>query len=112
VAGVISTLDYVLGENALDQSYVTGYGARPLRNPHHRFFARQIRDDRPEPPPGIVSGGPNSAVQDPYARAAGLEGKPAQQCFIDHIESWSTNEVTINWNAPLAWVAAFASGLD
>jgi endoglucanase len=112
VAGVISTLDYVLGENALDQSYVTGYGARPLRNPHHRFFARQIRDDRPEPPPGIVSGGPNSGVQDPYARAAGLEGKPAQQCFIDHIESWSTNEITINWNAPLAWVAAFVSGLD
>ena len=111
-AAVISSLDYVLGENALDQSYVTGYGARPLRNPHHRFFSRQIRDDRPPPPPGILSGGPNSGVQDPYARAAGLEGKPAQQCFIDHIESWSTNEVTINWNAPLAWVAAFASGLD
>ena len=110
-AGVISALDYVLGQNALDQSYVTGYGRRPLRNPHHRFFSHQVREDRPVPPPGIVSGGPNSAVQDPYARAAGLEGKPAQQCFIDHIESWSTNEVTINWNAPFAWVTAFASGL-
>ena len=104
-----SALDYVLGENALDQSYVTGYGARPLLHPHHRFFAHQVRADRPEPPPGLVSGGPNSSVQDPYARAAGLAGKPAQQCFIDHMESWSTNEVAINWNAPLAWVTAFAA---
>jgi endoglucanase len=24
-----------------------------------------------------------------------------------NIESWSTNEIAINWNAPLAWAAAF-----
>jgi endoglucanase len=106
-AGVASTADYLLGRNPLDQSYVTGYGARPLRNPHHRFFAKQLRSDLPEPPPGIVSGGPNSDVQDPYARGAGLLGEPPQKCFLDHIESWSTNEVTINWNAPFAWVIAF-----
>ena len=41
------------------------------------------------------------------AQAAGLAGCAPQKCFVDHIESWSTNEVTINWNAPLAWVAAF-----
>jgi endoglucanase len=29
------------------------------------------------------------------------------KCFMDNGEAWSTNEVTINWNAPLAWVAAF-----
>jgi endoglucanase len=100
-------MDYLLGRNPIDQSYVTGYGERPLRHPHHRFFAHQVRKDRPEPPPGIVSGGPNSSVQDPYARGAGLLGQPPQKCFLDHIESWSTNEVTINWNAPFAWVAAF-----
>ena len=107
LSAVVSALDYLLGHNPLDQSYVTGYGARPLVNPHHRFFAHQVRSDRPAPPPGIVSGGPNSALQDPIARAAGLAGKPPQKCFLDHIESWSTNEVTINWNAPLAWVVAF-----
>jgi endoglucanase len=107
LAGVSSTLDYLLGRNPLDQSYVTGYGIRPLRNPHHRFFAKQVRKDRPEPPPGIVSGGPNSGLQDPYARGAGLVGQAPQKCFLDHIESWSTNEVTINWNAPFAWVVAF-----
>jgi endoglucanase len=107
VAAVTSAMDYLLGRNPIDQSYVTGYGTRPLRNPHHRFFAKQVRKDRPEPPPGIVSGGPNSGVQDPYARGAGLAGKPPQTCFLDHIESWSTNEITINWNAPFAWVSAF-----
>ncbi len=104
---VVGTMDYLLGENPMDQSYITGYGARPLRNPHHRFFAHQVRVDRPEPPPGIVSGGPNSGLQDPMARAAGLAGRAPQKCFLDHIESWSTNEITINWNAPLAWIAAF-----
>jgi endoglucanase len=28
-------------------------------------------------------------------------------CFVDNIEAWSVNEIAINWNAPLAWVAAF-----
>jgi endoglucanase len=27
--------------------------------------------------------------------------------LLDHIEAWSANEEAINWNAPLAWVAAF-----
>ncbi len=26
---------------------------------------------------------------------------------MDHIEAWSTNEITINWNSALAWVLAF-----
>jgi endoglucanase len=54
-----------------------------------------------------LSGGPNSALQDPYAKAAGLAGCKPQKCFIDNIESWSTNEITINWNAPLFWVSAW-----
>jgi endoglucanase len=108
--GVVSTLDYLLGENPLDQSYISGYGARPLKNPHHRFFSHQVREDRPEVPPGFVSGGPNSGLQDPIAQGAGLAGCAPQKCFLDHIESYSTNEVAINWNAPLAWLAAFLDG--
>jgi endoglucanase len=104
---VVSAMDYVLGRNPLDQSYVTGYGARPLLHPHHRFWSSQAVPGRPDPPPGLLSGGPNSGVQDPYARGAGLRGRSPQKCFVDHIESFSTNEVAINWNAPLAWVAAF-----
>ena len=55
----------------------------------------------------MVSGGPNSGLEDPYVQAAGLKGCAPQKCFVDHSEAWSANEITINWNAPLAWVAAF-----
>ncbi len=107
LGAVAAGMDYLLGRNPLDQSYITGYGFRPLRNPHHRFWAHQANPKYPSPPPGLVSGGPNSSLQDPYAQGAGLPGCAPERCFVDHIESWSTNEIAINWNAPLAWVLAF-----
>jgi endoglucanase len=86
---------------------VTGYGKRPLEHPHHRFWAHQANAKFPSAPPGIVSGGPNSGLQDPYVQAAGLAGCAPEKCFADNIEAWSANEIAINWNAPLAWVASF-----
>jgi endoglucanase len=100
----VAGMDYILGRNVMDQSYVTGWGARPLMNPHHRFWAHQSNSKFPQAPPGAVSGGPNSGLQDPYVKAANLAGRAPEKCFADHIESWSTNEVAINWNAPFAWV--------
>jgi endoglucanase len=100
-------LDYVLGTNPNDQSYVTGYGFRPLEHPHHRFWAHQANAAFPSPPPGVLSGGPNSGLQDPYVQAFGLQGCAPEKCYVDNIEAWSANEEAINWNAPLAWVAAF-----
>jgi endoglucanase len=61
----------------------------------------------PSAPAGIVSGGPNSGLQDPYVKAAGLTKCAPEKCFIDNAEAWSTNEITINWNAPLVWVTAW-----
>jgi endoglucanase len=104
---VATGVDYLLGRNALAQSYVTGYGAKASHNPHHRFWAHQANARYPGPPPGALVGGPNSGLQDPYAQGAGLVGSPPQKCYADHVESWSTNEVAINWNAPLAWIVAF-----
>jgi endoglucanase len=105
--GVAESMDYILGRNPLDQSYVTGYGDRPLENPHHRFWAYQVDHRFPKAPAGAMSGGPNSGLQDPYVQAAGLSGCAPEKCFVDNIEAWSANEITINWNAPLAWVAAY-----
>lgn len=104
--GAADAMNYLLGRNAMDQFCVSGYGARPLQNPHHRFWARQKDRLYPSPYPGAVSGGPNSAIQDPVASAR-LKGCPPQKCYVDDIESYATNEVAINWNAPLAWLAAF-----
>jgi endoglucanase len=104
---VAEGMDYLMGRNPLDQTYVTGYGERPLEHPHHRFWASQANGKFPSAPPGAVSGGPNSGLEDPYVQAAGLKGCAPQKCFIDNIEAWSANEITINWNAPLVWVASF-----
>jgi len=104
--GAAEAMNYLLGRNALSKSYVSGYGENPLQNPHHRFWAFQANSSFPRPPAGALSGGPNSSLQDPYA-AANLAGCAPQKCYADHIDSYSTNEVTINWNAPLAWLAAF-----
>jgi endoglucanase len=105
---LIDALDYVLGRNPLDQSYVTGYGAKPMRNPHHRFWAHQKDSSYPSPPPGALSGGPNSSnMIDPIAKE--MKGACAMQtCWKDHIDAYALNEVAINWNAPLFWVSAFA----
>ncbi|MBM6575985.1 glycoside hydrolase family 9 protein [Microvirga sp. SRT01] len=105
--GAVDVMDYVLGRNPLDQSYVSGFGARPLMNPHHRFWAHQLDATLPGPPPGVVSGGPNStAMSDPIA-AAMKGGCAPQRCWKDEITAYALNEVAINWNAPLLWVAAY-----
>ncbi|HVZ88781.1 MAG TPA: glycoside hydrolase family 9 protein [Polyangia bacterium] len=105
--GAADCLDYILGRNPLAFSYVAGYGTYAMRNPHHRVWAHQKDPALPEAPPGAVAGGPNSALQDPYIRKLGMGSCPPETCYVDNIESYSTNEVAINWNAALAWDAAF-----
>ncbi|MEV7140414.1 glycoside hydrolase family 9 protein [Streptomyces tauricus] len=107
-AGVLESMDYLLGRNTLDLSYVTGYGDTYAKNQHHRFWAHQYDASLPNPPAGSLAGGPNSGLQDPVAQEH-LAGCAPAACYIDDIGSYSTNEVTINWNAPLAWLAAFTA---
>ncbi|MFZ6027178.1 MAG: glycoside hydrolase family 9 protein [Chloroflexota bacterium] len=104
IDGVIQAMDYLLGRNPLGKSYISGYGENPLLHPHHRFWANE--GIYPPPPPGVVAGGPNSNLQDGVA-ASQLAGCIYQNCYLDNRDSYSTNEVAINWNAPLAWVTAF-----
>jgi endoglucanase len=104
--GILDSMNYVLGMNANDLSFVSGFGARAMEHPHHRFWANQPENGYPAPPPGVIAGGPNSAPADPAAIAA-VSDVPTSRRYIDHIDSYSTNEVAINWNAPLVWVAAY-----
>jgi endoglucanase len=105
--GAVDAMDYVLGRNPLDRSYVTGFGARPMRHPHHRFWANQANAAYPEPPAGVLSGGPNStSMGDPVAKAMKGQCRP-QTCWTDDYRAFTQNEVAINWNAPLVWTSAF-----
>ncbi|MBR2912915.1 MAG: glycoside hydrolase family 9 protein [Oscillospiraceae bacterium] len=107
--GVVGAMDYLLGRNAMDYSYVTGYGTHSIEYPHHRWWSNQISSDFPKAPCGVLCGGPNSGMQDPWVRGSGWKkGEIApQKCYMDHIEAWSVNECTINWNSPLAWLTGF-----
>jgi len=115
--GMVAGKDNLLGRNAMDKSYVSGYGENPLQNPHHRHWAYQAwpRQDLryPLPPAGAISGGPNSTItlEDCKAtQAMSLYERcrlTPQKCYTDDIDAFSVNEVTINWNAPFAWVTSY-----
>jgi endoglucanase len=112
---VIEGIDYILGRNALNQSYVTGYGEQNSHAQHNRWFANSINAAMPQPPVGSLAGGPNSdrGTWDPVA-AEKLEpclDRP-QFCYIDDVGSWSTNEIAINWASTLSWVAGFVADQD
>lgn len=96
-------MDYLLGRNAVNYCYVTGFGSKPVMYPHHRPSSA---DGVEEPVPGLVSGGPNKELQDRYAQKR-LTGKPPARCFIDSDLSYATNEVAIYWNTPAVFVAAY-----
>ena len=104
---VLSSMDYLLGRNALNQSFITGYGERASQNEHNRIFAHELDPKLPNPPVGSMAGGPNSGLDDPVAQQ-NLPGCAPAKCYLDEIDSYSTNETAINWNSSLAWLAAFA----
>jgi endoglucanase len=96
----VANLDYLLGRNATGYSFVTGYGARTPRFPHHRPSAA---DTVAAPVPGLLVGGPNPGRQDhcPGYPASSL---PALS-YVDETCAYAANEIAINWNAPLAYLA-------
>ncbi|GAA1777679.1 cellulase [Luedemannella helvata] len=112
---VLSGMDYLLGRNALNRSYITGYGEVDTHRQYHRWFANSIDDDLPPPPPGSIGGGPNSyaSTWDSTAadKLAGCESRP-QWCSIDDAQSYATNEIAINWMSTLAWAASFVADQD
>lgn len=87
------TLHYLLGRNTFNTSYVTQVGSRWPMNPHHR---PSEADNVNEPWPGMLIGGPN-------AQDAKEKRPPARQ-WNDVKENFTTNEVAINWNAPLVFL--------
>jgi len=96
-----SNLDYILGRNATGYSFVTGYGSHTPMDPHHRQSAA---DNNEDPVPGFVVGGPHATHQQDCGSHAYPSNLPALS-YLDDWCSYSTNEVAINWNAPLVYVS-------
>ena len=101
VSAAMDNVHYLLGRNPFSLSYVTAVGANAYQHPHHRPSGA---DTNVAPWPGLLSGGPNRAKQDPAMKK--MEDRPPMRMFLDDQESYASNEVAINWNAPLVFLLA------
>lgn len=111
INGVSQAMNYLLGNNPLSFSYITGYGSYSVKSPYHKYWAYDLDRYFPKAPDGVLVGGPNVEISDPYIRGMGFvpgdSSNISQRCYIDALEAWSVNSVGLDWNAPLAWVTAF-----
>lgn len=103
VETALDDLHYLLGRNTHSLSFVTQVGDHPFRHPHHRPSAA---DNMVEPWPGLLSGGPNHGKQDPAMQK--MPDLPPAKMYMDDQASYASNEIAINWNAPLVFLLAGA----
>jgi len=93
--GALKVADYLLGRNATGYCYVSGFGQKPVMNPHHRISAADGIED---PIPGFLAGGPNAGQQD---HCEGYPSNLPDESYLDKTESYASNEIAINWQAGL-----------
>lgn len=79
----LSAVDHIFGNNFYNRSYVTGLGINPPMHPHDR---RSGADNIKAPWPGYLVGGGHTATD-----------------WVDKQESYSHNEIAINWQAALVY---------
>ncbi|MGI4736974.1 MAG: glycoside hydrolase family 9 protein [Janthinobacterium lividum] len=101
----LTNLDYLLGRNATGYCFVTGSGAQSPQHPHHRLSEG---DGVAAAVPGLLVGGPNPGRQDGCAYPSAL----APLAYSDAVCSYASNEIAINWNAPLVYLAAALEALQ
>jgi endoglucanase len=93
----LSNLDYLLGRNATGYCFLTGIGSRSPMFPHHR---ESTADGVTDPVPGLLVGGPNPGMQDHCT----YEFKEPETAYSDSVCAYASNEIAINWNAPMVYL--------
>jgi|GEM_PF-1910930 len=107
--GMYQAMDYLMGTNALNISFVTGYGQFYEKVTHDRLAYNLYHFDNIPYPKGWLAGGPNNASNSDGVTPTGL---PPAKTYASYgtdgnVQAFASKENTINWNAPLAWVAAY-----
>ena len=95
--------DYLFGRNATGYCYVTGFGTKSPQHPHQRISEV---DGIEAPLPGFLVGGPNPGQQD-RATCPEYPSNVPDESYNDHMASYASNEIAINWNAALAAMAGW-----
>ncbi|MCU4164024.1 glycoside hydrolase family 9 protein [Carboxylicivirga caseinilyticus] len=80
----VSIVSHLFGCNYYGRSYITGLGINPPMYPHSR---RSAADSVDAPWPGYIVGGGHTAID-----------------WVDKEESYSHNEIAINWQAGLVYL--------
>jgi endoglucanase len=94
----IDQIDYLLGRNPFNQTFLTGIGTHPVQHINH-IFARAHNISIP----GLLVGGPNNGAQDNLApKNRGILS------YLDHEKSYATNEYAIDYNAALIALLSMA----
>ena len=73
-------------------------------HPHHRPSEADGVDD---PVPGLLSGGPNPGMQDKCQ----YPSTEPETAFVDNVCSYASNEIAINWQAPMVYLAGAIEAL-
>lgn len=163
-------MNYFLGNNPLQRSYISGYGKGHVANPHHRYFAQQVtffpdcsssqtpgvdncnnrwdfyQPEYPSIPAGFIVAGPNTGTlgaivansnrdlntsSPTFGELTASSDKGAyyyinevlascyddsvtgdfraERCHKDHYKDFASNEIAINWQAPLVWFSRYLS---
>lgn len=100
----VNDMNYLAGVNPTGYCFITGFGEKSPMNIHHRVSGS---DKISDPVPGFLAGGPNTVV---FSDCPDLKRSllPALS-YVDELCSYSTNEIAINWNAPLVFLAGAIS---
>lgn len=101
----LANLDYLLGRNATGYCFVTGQGSFATLHPHHR---PSVSDGIVAPVPGLLAGGSNPGMQDhvQYPR------HEPELAYVDNDQAYASNEIAINWNAPLVYLSGGIEALQ
>ncbi len=108
-SAALDQLHYITGRNANNICYVTGLGSKSTMNPHHRPSAS---DGILNPVPGLLAGGPDEYLDDSVLSGLFTLSTPPALCYADQLGSYASNEIAINWNAPLVFVAGYFAAPD
>jgi len=95
----LSTLDYLLGKNATTYCFVTGFGTKSPKHPHHRISSA---DGVVNPVPGMLVCGAGGDGSD--CGTSSYPSKYPAKMYLDSECSYITNEVAIGINSGLVFL--------
>ncbi|MGN6531423.1 MAG: glycoside hydrolase family 9 protein [Ginsengibacter sp.] len=101
----LTNLDYLLGRNATGYCFVTNIGSKSPMHPHHR---QSVADGVTDPVPGLLVGGPNPGMQDHTK----YEFTEPETAYSDNWPAYASNEIAINWNAPMVYLVNAIEALE